>query len=125
MASPTFEDPNRHAPGDGPPAPFHVDVEPERDVVRVSPVGEVDLATIDEVRARIEELKAAGFRRVLLDLRGVTFLDSSGVRLVLEADASARADGWDFALVEGSATVQRVFALAGVRDRLRFAATAS
>jgi anti-anti-sigma factor len=95
-------------------------VQPERELVRVCPVGELDLATVDQVRDSIEGFKGAGFRRIVLDLRGVTFMDSTGVRLVLEAHASSRADGWDFGLIEGSGEVQRVLELAGVRSRLRF-----
>ena len=84
------------------------------------PVGEVDLATAYQVRDRLDELRAAGFTRVILDLRGVTFLDSTGVRLVLDADASARTDGFDFALIEGPAEVQRAFEITGLRAALPF-----
>ena len=49
----------------------------------------------------------------MLDLRGVTFLDSTGLHLVLEADAASRAQGWEFGLIGGPAHVQRVFDLTG------------
>jgi anti-sigma B factor antagonist len=88
--------------------------------VRVCPVGEVDVATVDEIRAYLKRLKASSFTRVILDLRGVTFLDAQGVRLILEADASSRADGWSFALIAGPRNVQRVFDLTRLRARLRF-----
>jgi anti-sigma B factor antagonist len=94
---------------------FRLEVEPEREVVRVCPSGEVDLATVDSIHEKIEDLKSVGFARVALDLRGVTFLDSTGIRLILELSASSRADGWDFAVIEGPADVQRVFELAGVQ----------
>jgi anti-sigma B factor antagonist len=100
--------------------PFSVDVRPHRDVVRVCPSGEVDLATVATIQARVDELTAAGFRRLVLDLRGVTFLDSTGLRLVLELEASARAEGWHLTLVEGPPEVQRVFELAGLRAGLAF-----
>ena len=76
------------------PIPFSVDVLPEREVVRVCPHGEVDLDTAETVRERVEELTSVGFARVVLDLRGVTFLDSTGLRLVLElTKLPAPADG--------------------------------
>ena len=54
------------------------------DAVVVMPEGEIDLATIDVLQAELDA--AAGeSERVVLDLRGVTFIDSAGVRLVLEA----------------------------------------
>jgi anti-sigma B factor antagonist len=102
------------------PPRFRVDVWPEGDAAHVCPVGEIDLDTVSEVRDRLDELRAAGFRRLILDLRGVTFLDSTGLRLVLDADAAARADGFDFALIEGSAKVQRVFEVTGLRAALPF-----
>jgi anti-sigma B factor antagonist len=99
---------------------FRLDVEPERDIVRVCPRGEVDLATAATIREEIEELTAMGFARVALDLRGVTFLDSTGLRLSLELTMAARAEGWEFALIEGPADVQRVFEVAGVRPLVLF-----
>jgi anti-anti-sigma factor len=105
--------------GASPPA-FRVDVRPERDVVRVCPVGEIDLDTVGAVHAQLDELTAAGFKRVILDLRKVTFLDSSVMHLALEAQAASRADGWEFGIIEGPANVQRAFELAGLGDRLPF-----
>jgi anti-anti-sigma factor len=105
--------------GAGPPV-FRVDVRPERDVVRVCPVGEVDLDTVGVVRAQLDELTAAGFTRVILDLRNVTFLDSSGLHLVIEAQTAAASDGWEFGMIEGPANVQRVFEIAGLSERLPF-----
>jgi len=99
---------------------FSIDVEPERDVVRVCPSGEVDMATAGEIRARIDELVGRGFTRVALDLRGVTFLDSTGVRLVLELTAEASADGWDLAVVKGPEPVCRVFEMTGVEPLVPF-----
>jgi anti-anti-sigma factor len=51
----------------------------------------------------------------VLDVRGVTFLDSTGLHLALEADAASRAQGWKFGLIGGPADVQRVFDLTGAR----------
>jgi anti-anti-sigma factor len=102
------------------PGRFRVEVEPERDVVRVCPVGEVDLGTVDEVRAHLEEMQSSGFSRVVLDLRRTTFLDSSGLRLAVEMDAASRADGFAFAIVAGPPEVQRAFELTGLTSRLPF-----
>src|SRR3954451_2007385 len=80
---------------------FRVDVEPERDVVRVCPAGDVDLDTAGLIRAHVDELVSAGFDHVLVDLRGATFLDSTGLRLVIDLHTRSRADGWRFAIIEG------------------------
>jgi anti-sigma B factor antagonist len=101
---------------------FRLDVEPERDVVRLCPHGEVDVATTGAIREKFEEMTALGFGRVALDLRGVTFLDSTGVRLVLELCEASRSGTCEFALIEGPPAVERIFELTGVRSQLPFIA---
>jgi len=104
----------------GVPEPFRVVVRTERDVVRVCPFGEVDIETAGQITERLEEATARGARDVVLDLRGVTFLDSTGLHMVLEADAASRAHGWEFGLIGGPPDVQRVFDLTGSRAPLPF-----
>jgi anti-sigma B factor antagonist len=99
---------------------FRLEVEPDRDAVRVCPIGEIDFSTVGEVRAQLDELGAAGFSRLILDLRRATFLDSSGVRLALDALATAAADGTEFAIVPGPPAVQHTFEVAGLGDQLPF-----
>jgi anti-anti-sigma factor len=99
---------------------FELDVEPEPAGVRVRPAGEIDLATVESIRRTIDECVADGCDRVVLDLQAVTFLDSTGVHLVLEANAAARAGGWQLQIVEGPAEVQRTFEVAGLRGDLPF-----
>jgi anti-sigma B factor antagonist len=100
--------------------PFRIDVEPTRDSVRVAPVGELDIATVDKLRAEVSRLRESGFTNLVLDLRGVRFLDSTGLRLVLELDAAAQEAGHELALIRGSAVVQRIFEVTQVSDRLKF-----
>jgi anti-sigma B factor antagonist len=105
-----------------PPEPFRCDVVPERDAVRVAPRGEIDLASVPQVESRLREVREAGFERVVLDLRGVSFLDSSGLRMILAWDHQSRRDGLEFRVLRGPAVVQRVFEVTGVSDRVPFAA---
>jgi anti-sigma B factor antagonist len=97
---------------------FQVDVQPEPDGARVRPVGEVDLATVDDVRRKIDESVAAGCERVVLDLGGVTFMDSNGLHLALDADA--RDGGWQLLIIDGPRPVKRIFEVTGLRYRLPF-----
>ena len=99
--------------------PFEVLEHADRDVVRLFPVGEVDFRTAGRIREHIEKWATAGVR-VVLDLRGTTFLDSAGLHLVLDADAASREDGWEFGLIHGPPRVQRVFDLTGARAKLPF-----
>jgi anti-anti-sigma factor len=103
-------------------APLRIDVETEQRGMRIRPYGEVDLATVGDLRRTIDECVASGCERVVVDLRGVQFLDCTGLHLALDAAMAARTAGWELELVEGPVAVQRVFELARVRDRLPFVA---
>ena len=88
--------------------------------MRVRPRGEIDLAAVDRLRRHIDQCVTAGNTRVVLVLRDVTFMDSTGLHLILETDAAARQAEWELQLIQGPARVQRVFELAGIRDTLPF-----
>jgi anti-sigma B factor antagonist len=103
-----------------PPEPFRMDERRDGDRTVLLLHGELDLATIDRVRTRLEALEAGG-TAVVLDLEGLSFMDSTGIRLVLQAAQDAERTGWDFSLTRGSYAVRRVFEAAGLDDRLPFA----
>jgi anti-sigma B factor antagonist len=92
--------------------PFEVEVTHPEGATLVSARGELDIATVPMLQPVLGELTGP----VVLDLRGVSFIDASGLRLLLLADARARHDGLDLTLLPGAAT-ERLFQLAGVRDR--------
>jgi anti-anti-sigma factor len=107
-----------------PPVPeFEVRVQPAGEAVTVVLVGELDIVTVDELRARLDELTSAGFTRLVLDLRELSFMDSSGLQLVIEREADARRSGVELSLIEGPRQVQRLFELSGMLERLPFRAT--
>ncbi len=101
--------------------PFRCEVEPTRTAARVRPVGELDLATVPIVDAELADLWAVGFRSLVLDLRKVCFLDSTGLRLLMSWTAACEADGIAFRVIQGPPVVQRAIELAGVSDYLTFA----
>jgi anti-sigma B factor antagonist len=100
--------------------PFRVDVEPDRESVRVAPVGELDIATVDKLQVEVSRLLETGFAKIVLDLRGVRFLDSTGLRLVLELDGAARAQSHELWVIRGSDVVHRIFEVTQVAERLNF-----
>lgn len=88
--------------------------------MRVAPGGELDLANAATLQAQLDELRGAGFQHVMLDLRELTFIDSSAVRLILREDRLARSAGRRFSLIKGPPAVQGVLDVCGVLDRLDF-----
>src|SRR4051794_27139416 len=97
---------------------FSVDVLRHSGAVVVAPRGDVDMATVDQLRAASDVPDG----RLVLDLRAVEFLDTSGINFILEWQRHADADGVSFALVRGPEHVQRLFDIAGLNHRLRFVA---
>jgi anti-sigma B factor antagonist len=85
----------------------------------VAPRGELDLYSVEDVRAELAQRPQA-CDLVVLDLRGLSFFDTSGIRLVVETMQRLDAAGVRFALLRGGPEVQRLFALAGLEDRLPF-----
>jgi anti-anti-sigma factor len=102
------------------PMDFRVDVARERWGVRVRPVGEVDLATVDRLRESVRAAMGSPGDLVILDLRSTTFIDSTGLRLAIELEAQAASSGIEFSIIAGPRAVQRTFELAGLSARLPF-----
>ena len=100
------------------PPVFSCPVEPDRDRVVVRPSGELDLMTADVVEHELSELREAGFDRLVVDLRDVTFMDSSGLLLLLRWARSAQEDGFVLEVRPGGPDVMRVVDLAGVGEAL-------
>lgn len=68
---------------------FECEVEPHRETVLILPIGELDMSTVDQFASTLGEITTAGFDRVVLDLRELTFIDSSGLRALLEVQSIA------------------------------------
>jgi anti-anti-sigma factor len=80
--------------------------------------GELDLSSAPAVEAAVRRAIQRGARQLVLDLRELAFMDSTGLRTVLRADALARQAGARLALVDGAEPVRRVFEMTGMRQRL-------
>ncbi len=83
--------------------------------------GELDLAGA----ARLEQvLELVDAPALVLDLRGLAFMDSSGLRAIVVSAQRAQDAGRRFALIPGAAQVMRVFDITRMRERLEFVADA-
>ena len=85
----------------------------------VAPRGELDLFTVTELSEVLAD-RPEPRDVVVLDLRGLTFFDTSGMRLVVETTQELGTAGIRFAILRGGPDVQRLFALARLEDRLPF-----
>jgi anti-sigma B factor antagonist len=87
-------------------------------IVRLS--GELDISGAEEAEASIANLEQTMPGDLIIDLRALEFLDSTGLRLILSADARARERDATTFIVRGPETVHRVFRMAGLEGRLTF-----
>ena len=99
---------------------FEAVVSQEGRVRTIALNGECDLRVFQEVDELVRKSVSGGFSAVRIDLRGLTFIDSSGVRGLLIAKNWAVSRGSRFSIIPGSPNVMRVFAMLGLLDKLPF-----
>lgn len=85
----------------------------QADVVRLTFAGEFDIAAAEPLDDWLHEIEAAGARAIVVDLAALTFLDSSGARALLQANARA-GGSHSFAIVAGEGPGHRALALIGL-----------
>jgi anti-anti-sigma factor len=83
--------------------------------------GELDLESTPALEAEVDRLiEHERPRGVVFDLRELAFIDSTGLRAVIQTDQRLRSDNCPFALVPGAESVQRVFEVTGMYEHLRW-----
>jgi anti-anti-sigma factor len=87
---------------------------------RVRAIGELDTAAVPALAKEIAQVRDAGYRHVVIDLSELSFLDSSGLRFLLDCYTKSRQDGHTIALLPGPPSVQRVFELTRTTEHLPF-----
>ena len=82
--------------------------------------GELDLLTVSKVAEVIDGLEpqADGVRHLVLDLRGLTFMDSSGLHELIKQNEFARSNRHNLAVVRGTEAIERLLEVTGVKDNL-------
>jgi len=88
-------------------------------IVCLRPEGELDQATLEPLRERLDDL-GRHHKTVRLDLGGLTFLATSGLGVLLDADAQARRCGQRLTFYHGRPEVERMLRLSGVDRQLQF-----
>jgi len=95
--------------------------ESDRDGVRVlEAFGELDLATAPRLCVLVDAARTHRVKRLMIDLTGVDFCDSTGLRALMGASAEMRVSGGRLAIacLAGS-PVSRLFDIVGARESLR------
>jgi anti-anti-sigma factor len=99
---------------------FTIETSQEAGHLVVRPHGELDLATAPDLEELVLGRLAEG-ARVVLDLRGLSFMDSSGVRVLVAAHARASVDGCELTIVrpERGGAVDRILEVSGIEQALQ------
>ncbi len=82
--------------------------------------GELDLSTAPLLDAAVLAAEATGAAVITVDIDAVTFIDSTGLRALIEAQLRSQQNGNRLRLTKGAPQAQRLFALAAVDDILPF-----
>lgn len=96
--------------------PFSLAVEPGPTGVTVVPSGELDMDSTPLMSRQVHDLYGTGVERVVIDLGRVSFMDSTGLRGLLELREHSMRASCELTLASASAPVLRVFAITSTRD---------
>jgi anti-sigma B factor antagonist len=100
---------------------FEVETDERGEATIVSLFGELDLSSAGVLRGEFDRIAAeATQRELILDLRELDFLDSTGLRMFLELAARRRAHAHPLAVTGANDAVQRLFTVTGTTTRFRF-----
>jgi anti-anti-sigma factor len=109
------------APNDQAP-PFEVTVHLDGRTARVALAGELDMASVPELRRRVGELNEANHDHLVLDLSALEFIDSSGLHFIVLMDREFGGGRGGFEIVPAGQPVHSVFELCGLHEVLPFRA---
>ena len=87
-------------------------------IVKLVLSGEFDLSSASQIEDVLKEIEERRPPVLVLDLRELTFMDSTGLRVMVSADARARDDSRRLVVVQGPEPVHRVFRITGLDDHL-------
>jgi anti-anti-sigma factor len=82
--------------------------------------GELDLAGADLLENELKRVEDSDASQIVVDLRDLDFIDSTGVRLIYMADNRSRKDNGRLTIRRGPHKVQRLFVMTDLADRLPF-----
>ena len=97
---------------------FHIDVQSRPGLVVLAPAGELDLATAARLREEAEAAEPSS-AALVLDLRGVSFMDSTGLRALVAVADQCERQGRDLFVVRGPAQVRRLLEITHMARHLR------
>ncbi|MEA2403861.1 MAG: anti-sigma factor antagonist [Thermoleophilaceae bacterium] len=97
---------------------FEITSDNQGDKVHVRMRGDLDISTAPRLEEELRRVEAQAPATLVLDLQELAFMDSTGLRLLITADARARDQSRRLVLVRGSEMIQRVLRVTRLDERL-------
>ena len=97
---------------------FGLDIAPGREQVTVRVAGELDIATGPRLHGAVEDLRASGSSAIALDLGELTFIDSTGLALLLDLCGGGGGNDGDVAIVVSCPTLERLLIVSKLEHAL-------
>lgn len=95
---------------------FGIEVIPAEGRVILAVTGELDLASAPRLRATLAEVRESDFGHIVLDLRELTFMDSTGLQLLFDEHRTAVSNNHTFSVVHADGPIRRVIELSGLAE---------
>ena len=97
---------------------FRLEVRSQGKATIIAVSGELDLASSPALQEELDRVSASDADLLIIDLRDLDFMDSTGLSVLVRAHQRAEEQGRQLAMVKGPQQVQRLLSLTGVADRL-------
>ena len=97
---------------------FRLEVQSQGRATVIAVRGELDLASSPALQEELDRVSASDAEMLIIDLRELDFMDSTGLSVLVRAHQRAEEQGRQLAVVKGPQQVQRLLSLTGVSDRM-------
>jgi len=95
---------------------FEISEESPGDATVIAPRGEVDIATAGQLRERVDQVIGRTTGTVVVDLTAVSFIDSTGLGVLIGARKRCEADGRTLVVVVAEPRIRKVFEITGLSE---------
>jgi anti-sigma B factor antagonist len=102
---------------------FNVSVETNPGSYTVALRGELDIATADQLTAALDGVAPAPGERLVIDLTAISFMDSTGLRVLIAANGAATEGGYELFIVTGDSPAKRVLELTRMDEHMQVVAS--
>lgn len=98
---------------------FNVSLETSPGLYTVALSGELDIATADQLTAALDGVSPASGERLVIDLTAVSFMDSTGLRVLIATNNAATDGGYELFIVTGDSPAKRVLELTRMDEHMQ------